>query len=61
MDDLIRLDEFGEFYYRTNGEPITKSQRLSLNWMCREGCLRKFAIKIGNKWFLKKEVLNGTE
>ena len=59
LRDLIRLDEFGELYYRLGGEPITQSQRTTLNWMCREGSLKKNAVKLGNKWFIKKEALNG--
>ena len=59
MDDYIRLDEFGEFYYRE--KPVSRNHRVSLNWMCREGSLKKHAKKICNKWFVNKEALNGTE
>ena len=57
LDDVLRLDEFGEKYYRV--DEINDVQRHSLNWMCREGSLAKHAVKWGNKWFIKKEALNG--
>ena len=58
VDDLIRLDEFAEFYYR--GDP-TPSQMESLRIAARDGWLARFAVKIGKRWFVRKEVLNGTK
>ena len=37
-------------------EKPTKAQLNTVGWMCREGALRKQAVKSGRRWLIRTEV-----
>ena len=51
----LRLVDFAEFYYQGK---TTKPQRNTVAMWCRDGWLKPYAKKFGNRWFIKKEVFD---